>query len=70
METGRKVKEISWGCGRDAEFMASGYGVTLEILNEFHGEYDLDWVVKKIDGREVVRYNCKTIDTIVWEEEE
>jgi hypothetical protein len=43
----------------------------LETLNEFHGDYDMDWIVMKLrdgspSGKEVERYNCRFIVGIVW----
>lgn len=68
MEGGRKVKSIELPQGNVVSGDDNHY---LETFNEFHGEYDLDWVVMKQrdgspNGKEVERYNCKFIVGIVW----
>jgi hypothetical protein len=72
MKSGLKVKWIQWAEGRDfIEAKKRGdITVALEILNENHGSYDLDWVIEKHNGKEVARHNCKLIESIAWIEGE
>ncbi len=41
--------------------------LTLEIASELHGEYDMDWIVQKKDGKEISRHNATSVQSIVWE---
>lgn len=43
-------------------------GKQLYIMNDFHGEYCIDWVIVEQGGVEIARYNCKFIETIIWDE--
>jgi hypothetical protein len=74
MSSGIKVKSIWWNAGSEGYVsgLVAGTGKvrTMETLNEFHGEYDLDWVIEKHDGVEVSRHNCKLIESINWEDGE
>lgn len=70
MESGKKVKSIELPQGENV-FVRGDENHYLETLNEFHGDYDMDWIVMKLrdgspDGKEVERYNCKFIVGIVW----
>lgn len=72
MRSGIKVKEIGWGSNTESGYirLTKTNERTMETLNEYHGEYDLDWVIEKINGKEIARHNTKYIETIVWEEGE
>ena len=37
-----------------------------KIVNDFHGEYDIDWIVAIEGGREVARWNTKNVEHIEW----
>jgi len=37
-----------------------------KIVNDFHGEYDIDWIVAIENGKEVERWNTKNVEHIEW----
>jgi len=39
---------------------------TMIAVNEYHVEYDLDWVLVIENGKEIRRYNFKSIESIEW----
>lgn len=41
-------------------------GSTLVYHYEYHGEYADAWVISIVEGKEIVRYNAKFIESIVW----
>ena len=63
MKSGIQIERICFG---NQDVVVAKDAVTLETLNEFHGAYDLDWVVKMEDGRETARFNVSHIETIIW----
>lgn len=66
METGKKVATVYFGNGDKVS--APEAGGTLEILNESHGTYDMDWVVQKNgEGVETSRHNMTYVESIIWE---
>ena len=66
MKTGRKVKMVIFN---SQEQLQSTDEFTLEILNEYHGTYDLDWILQKdAMGKEIGRHNVQSIESIIWEE--
>uniref|UniRef100_A0A6H1ZA13 Uncharacterized protein n=1 Tax=viral metagenome TaxID=1070528 RepID=A0A6H1ZA13_9ZZZZ len=69
MKNGLFAKSI-WLPGNEgrADGVIAKNGLILETLNEFHGEYDIDWIIQKENGVEVARHNTKYIETIIWEE--
>ena len=62
-KSGIKIRAIYFPNG---ERVVANYSCTLETLNEFHGEYDIDWVILLQDGNETARYNTRHIESIVW----
>ena len=67
---GKKVKRIYYG--RDGECLqeakkSDNYRKEIILNNNFHGEYDLVWVVVVVNGIETLRINAKFIETIEWE---
>ena len=70
MDKNKKAKRIYFG--RDGECMAEakkseGYNKEIILVNEFHGEYDLDWFIVIENGLEIARHNAKFVETIEWE---
>lgn len=43
---------------------ATGSTMTAEV--SYHGDHDEWWIVRRINGVEVARYNCRHIQTIDW----
>lgn len=42
-------------------------GETMEVVNEFHGDYDMDWIIQfRADGSERRRFNMKLVEMIEW----
>lgn len=66
---GRKASMVSLvDTGGGAVFKASD-SETMVVVNEFHGEYDIDWIVHKdSEGKEIRRLNTKMVEMIVWED--
>jgi hypothetical protein len=44
-------------------------GRTLEYESEYHGDHSENWIIAKVNGIEVSRYNTKFIQEIGWEPE-
>ena len=62
----KPVQEI-WVHTEDGEFsIQSGNNQTLNLSATYHGDHDEFWIIHKIAGREVARFNCKYISRIVW----
>jgi hypothetical protein len=38
----------------------------LQWWEDYHGQYDLPWVVRMMDGREIERFNVRNIAHIIW----
>jgi hypothetical protein len=70
MIDGKLVKEI-WFANGDR--VASGNGHTMKVINDFHGQYDIDWIALFDEaGKEIRRWNatCSSVEGIEWEEME
>ena len=39
---------------------------TMVTAHEYYGEYALDWVLVMEGGKEIQRYNFKSIESIEW----
>jgi hypothetical protein len=63
--TGKQIRKV-WFGKDGAEAIECNNETTLEILNEFHGEYDIDWIIVKTNGVEKTRINTKYVETIEW----
>jgi len=64
---GREVEEL-WFCyvnGTDGVYRCAP-GQKMILPNEFHGQYDEDWVCIYEGDKEIMRYNTKFIATIKW----
>ena len=40
---------------------------TLEYESEYHGDHSENWIIAKVNGVEVSRYNTKLIQSIYWQ---
>ena len=68
MKSGMKIREIYFPDGKSR---GTDDNSRLETLSEFHGEYDIDWVVViDVDGKEIARHNTRYVESIVWLEQE
>ena len=67
MDSGRMVERIWWNGANGDESAAPGEHQHMVTLNEYHGEYDVDWVLL-VDGNghEMARYNTRYLASIVW----
>jgi hypothetical protein len=66
MEAGREVQEL-WWTGKDGDaLLRPPEGHRLVLINEFHGSYDLDWIVLMKGDKEISRHNTLFIASIVW----
>lgn len=68
--TGKKVSMISLPdpTGGSVFKPNKDEGEWMEVVNEYHGEYDLDWIIHcHSDGTEHRRYNVKLVEMIEWE---
>jgi len=67
MESGKMVKRIWWNGANGDESKSSKDGQHMVTLNEYHGDYDLDWVLL-VDGngKELERHNGRYIASIEW----
>lgn len=63
---GRDIDSLGWIIGEEANSYKIKDSERAYIVNEFHGEYDIDWVVIEENGQETMRYNTKYVDSIVW----
>jgi len=63
MENRREVAEIGLV---DGGTVRAKEGETLKVVNEYHGEYDLDWICLFRGETEVRRYNARTLEYIIW----
>ena len=63
MQGGLEAKSIWFENGEGVQ--ASG-DMRLITLNEFHGEYDLDWMLVMDGEKEVARHNLKHVTSIIW----
>lgn len=66
-----KDRRIKSFITQDGNTVTGDYNHYLEILNEEHGDYDIDWILMRckdgVDCKEVERYSCKYIQSIAWE---
>ena len=67
MQVQLRVKEIWWNGANGDECLRPKEGQRMETLNEFHGDYDMDWVVLFEGDKEISRHNVQYIASIVWE---
>ena len=63
---GREVLRVAWGDGEGAFSMSEGGGLTMHVVNMYHGDHDDDWIVVMKDGVEVERHNVRYIGSITW----
>lgn len=66
---GREVERVWWDDDGNSALTAQP-GRKLVLRNEYHGEYDLDWICEEADGVELSRYNVKTIGGLIWKKQE
>jgi hypothetical protein len=63
IEDGRSIHSIYFPNG---DCVIAGNNETLEIQNDYHGDYCIDWAILTRNGDEIARYNCRFIETIRW----
>ena len=66
IENGKKAKCITFENVDGHTFDLAGDERTLEYESEFMGDHSENWIVAKVNGEEVTRYNTKFIQTIDW----
>ena len=67
---GRKIKACFWPDSEGEKgrcLFANMHGAgELVMRQEFHGEYDCDWVIELLNGKEIARHNPRYMETIQW----
>jgi len=70
VEDGRKIKRIYYGrdgdCVQEAKTLDDGHIKEIIFSSEFHGEYDTEWAVVYVNGKEISRHNLKFVETVEW----
>ncbi len=61
-----KIREIWFLSAGVYHILRPKEGQSLILKNEYHGEYDIDWVCLMEKGKELSRHNVKFIASIVW----
>lgn len=68
MESGRMVKKVWWNGTNGDESKSPKEHQHMVTLHEYHGEYDIAWVllIDTTNGHEIERYNTRYIALITW----
>lgn len=63
MKTGERIRSVIFEGDPGVVF-------DLEVVNEYHGDYDIDWGVRRdsVTGAEIERYNLRYALQIIWDQ--
>lgn len=64
-DTGREIESFCWFQDQDGRVRPKE-GQKFIFTNEYHGTYDLDWIVVYEDDKEIARHNPKMVGSIFW----
>jgi hypothetical protein len=53
--------------GKMKTLLDLGVSCSLSIFNDFHGEYDIDWIIVSQNGKEIERHAINQYTTIYWQ---
>jgi hypothetical protein len=62
---GKQIESVYYP---DGSRLVAKDDITLEWLNTFHGDHDVDWIIQKKSGKEVARFVARHAESITWKE--
>ena len=67
ISNGKKADSITFECVDGHTFDCAKDDRTLEYESEYHGDHSENWIIAKVNGVEVSRYNTKLVQSINWQ---